>query len=132
MSAILCAARAPPRCLPTLTTCFSPSATRTATGCSTPPANSNCLLLVEEGQDIGHISILIEGVMRMLHPDNPRQVISSVGPVGIIRGNVVHRTASATVKAVERCMLLTLPFGILQEKIGPRPGLPVPNSTAPC
>ncbi len=76
-------------------------------------------LLVEEGQDIGHISILIEGVMRVFHPDNPRQVIASIGPGQIIgeMSFIERLPASASVKAVERCMLLTLPFGILQEKM---------------
>lgn len=77
-------------------------------------------VLIEEGQDIGHLSILIEGVLRVFHPDRPNQPIANVGPGQIIgeMSFIERLPASASVKAAERCMLLTLPFDSLREKIG--------------
>ncbi|MEI6412085.1 MAG: cyclic nucleotide-binding domain-containing protein [Bacteroidota bacterium] len=75
-------------------------------------------VLVQEGQEIKDFYILIEGVMSVYHPEHEDKPISSVGP-GQVVGElsfVEGLPASASVKAVERCMLLVIPFDLVRHE----------------
>ncbi len=75
-------------------------------------------VLVQEGQQVENFYILIEGVMSVYHPAQPDQPISSIGPGQVIGelSFVENRPASASVKAVERCMLLVIPFDLVRQE----------------
>ena len=75
-------------------------------------------MCVREGQQMEHFYILIEGVMSVYHPEQPGQPIALIGPGQVIGelSFVEHRPASASVKAVERGMLLMIPFQLVREK----------------
>ncbi len=75
-------------------------------------------ILVQEGQQIEHFYVLIEGVMSVFHPEQPDKPIASVGPGQVIGelSFVERRPASASVKAVERCMLLMIPFELVRQE----------------
>jgi len=62
--------------------------------------------------------VLIEGVMSVYHPEQPDLPIASVGPGQVIGelSFIEYRPASASVKAVERCMLLMIPFELVRQK----------------
>jgi len=76
-------------------------------------------VLVQEGQEIENFYILIEGVMSVFHPEQQDKPISSVGPGQVIgeMSFVEDLPASASVKAVERCMLLAIPFELVRQEM---------------
>jgi CRP-like cAMP-binding protein/SAM-dependent methyltransferase len=69
-------------------------------------------VLIHEGNEVDHFYILIEGVMSVFHPELEDKPISNIGPGQIIGelSFIEQMPASASVKAVERCMLLAVPF----------------------
>lgn len=76
-------------------------------------------LLVQEGQQVEDFYILIEGVLSVFHPEQQDKPIASVGPGQVIgeMSFVEGLPASASVKAVERCMLLRIPFQLVRQEI---------------